>query len=72
MDLALEKNEAEATRINQQFKPIIDLLYQEGNPAGIKAVSQLLGLCEANLRLPLVKPTDALVAALQPYVSKLN
>ncbi|MBL20212.1 MAG: 4-hydroxy-tetrahydrodipicolinate synthase [Flavobacteriaceae bacterium] len=72
MDLALEKNEAEATQINQQFKPIIDLLFQEGNPAGIKAVSQLLGLCESNLRLPLVKPTDALVAALQPYVSKIN
>ena len=48
MDLALEKNEAEATQINQQFKPIIDLLFQEGNPAGIKAVSQLHGLSESN------------------------
>ena len=72
IDLALEKNEVEAIRINKEFKPVIDLLYQEGNPAGIKAVSQLLGLCEANLRLPLVKPTDKLVAALKPYVNKLN
>ena len=72
IDLALEKNEVEAIRINQEFKPVIDLLYQEGNPAGIKAVSQLMGLCEANLRLPLVKPTDKLVAALRPYVNKLN
>ena len=72
IDLALEKNEAEATRINQQFKPVIDLLFQEGNPAGIKAVSKLLGLCEANLRLPLVGPTATLVADLQPYVTKLN
>jgi 4-hydroxy-tetrahydrodipicolinate synthase len=72
MDLALDKNEAEANRINQQFKAVIDLLFQEGNPAGIKAVSQLLGLCEANLRLPLVSPSDALIAALQPYVNKLN
>jgi 4-hydroxy-tetrahydrodipicolinate synthase len=72
MDAALVKNEAEANKINQQFKPLIDLLYQEGNPVGIKAVSQLLGLCEANLRLPLVSPSDALVAALDPYVNKLN
>jgi 4-hydroxy-tetrahydrodipicolinate synthase len=72
MDAALVKNEAEANKINQQFKPLIDLLYQEGNPVGIKAVSQLLGLCEANLRLPLVSPSNALVAALDPYVNKLN
>ena len=72
IDLALKKNEVEAIRINQEFKPVIDLLYQEGNPAGIKAVSQLMGFCEANLRLPLVKPTDKLVAALRPYVNKLN
>jgi 4-hydroxy-tetrahydrodipicolinate synthase len=72
MDAALVKNEAEANKINQQFKPLIGLLYQEGNPVGIKAVSQLLGLCEANLRLPLVSPSDALVAALDPYVNKLN
>ena len=72
MDLALDKNEAEANRINQQFKAVIDLLFQEGNPAGIKAVSQLLGLCEANLRLPLVSPSDALIAALQPYVKRFN
>lgn len=72
MDAALSKNEAEANQINQLFKPVIDLLYQEGNPVGIKAVSQLLGLCEANLRLPLVSPSDALVAALAPYVNKLN
>jgi len=72
MDAALNKNEAEANQINQLFKPVIDLLYQEGNPVGIKAVSQLLGLCEANLRLPLVSPSDALVAALAPYVNKLN
>jgi 4-hydroxy-tetrahydrodipicolinate synthase len=72
MDAALSKNEAEANRINQLFKPVIDLLYQEGNPVGIKAVSQLLGLCEANLRLPLVSPSDALTAALQPYVKRFN
>lgn len=72
MDAALSKNEAEANQINQLFKPVIDLLYQEGNPVGIKAVSQLLGLCEANLRLPLVSPSDALVAALAPYVNKFN
>jgi 4-hydroxy-tetrahydrodipicolinate synthase len=30
------------------------LLYAEGNPVGVKAAVSILGLCENQLRLPLV------------------
>lgn len=72
MDAALNQNEEEANRINNTLKPVIDLLFQEGNPAGIKAVSALLGLCSSTVRLPLVKATDQLVTALKPFVEQLD
>lgn len=39
---------------------IIDLLFAEGNPAGIKAAVALTGMIENELRLPLVAATEAL------------
>jgi 4-hydroxy-tetrahydrodipicolinate synthase len=40
--------------------PLIGLIFEENNPAGIKAVLQQLGLCEDLVRLPLVAATDDL------------
>ncbi len=36
------------------------LLFEEGNPAGVKAICQLKGLCHDALRLPLLGISDAL------------
>jgi len=36
----------------------IDLLFTEGNPAGVKCVLKQMGVCENNLRLPLVNVSD--------------
>ena len=65
------KDEQSANRINAQLLPAIELLFQEGNPSGIKAVSKQLGLCSDEVRLPLVKASDELYAALKPFVEKL-
>ncbi len=35
-----------------------DWLYREGNPSGIKAALEIAGLCERNMRLPLVPYTN--------------
>jgi len=40
--------------------PLIGLIFEENNPAGIKAVLQQLGLCSDTVRLPLVTATDVL------------
>lgn len=51
---ALNNDYAQARILNNQLHDIHPLLYCEGNPVGIKAAMNILGLCENHLRLPLV------------------
>lgn len=50
----------EARKLHYQLLAIVQYLFLEGNPTGIKAVLDLLGLCGADVRLPLVKATPGL------------
>lgn len=50
---ALKGNLKAARKIHYKFVNLIDELFVEGNPAGIKAVLNILGLIENSLRLPL-------------------
>ncbi len=54
VDAALKNHYAIARRYNDLLHDVHPLLYAEGNPVGIKAAVSILGLCENNLRLPLV------------------
>src|SRR5690554_333245 len=54
-----------------QLKKFIDLLFAEGNPGGIKAALQVLGICEDNLRLPLWKVSDELKTKLQAAIKEI-
>ncbi len=47
-----------ARRLNDLLLDMHPPLYTDGNPAGIKAVLQQLGLCEDTVRLPLVGVSD--------------
>lgn len=69
---AIAKNTEEANQINNTLLPLIDLLFMEGNPAGIKAVSALKNLSTEVVRLPLVKASKGLTAALRPFVEQLD
>ena len=51
---AFKGDYAEARRLNDMLHDIHPLLYCEGNPVGIKAAMNIIGLCEYELRLPLV------------------
>jgi len=54
-------NEMEAARaLHYQLLEKINLLFAEGNPAGVKYALHLMGLCENVLRLPLVPAGEAL------------
>ncbi len=44
-----------AQKLHYKFTDIIEQLFADGNPAGIKAVLELQNICTANVRLPLVK-----------------
>jgi len=44
-----------ARKIHYKLQPVFQALFADGNPAGIKAALEILGMCSNNLRLPLVK-----------------
>ena len=45
----------EAERIDQILQPLHKSLFIESNPAPVKYAAKLLGLCDDDVRLPLVK-----------------
>jgi len=51
--LAKQNKTQEAKEKFKKIKNIIDLLFKEGNPSGIKALLSLMGFCKNILRLPL-------------------
>jgi 4-hydroxy-tetrahydrodipicolinate synthase len=62
--LALENRIDEATVYHNQLLEMIDLIFREGNPAGVKNLSKHLGLCTGNVRLPLVPASEPLSVAI--------
>lgn len=71
VNLAL-KNENEKGR-NLHFKSLdfINMLFAEGNPAGVKAALKLQGVCGDEVRIPLIKSSEELTVALQAELTKL-
>ena len=56
----LSNDFATARTLQYQLFDIVNLLFAEGNPAGVKCALKELGVCEEHLRLPLVQVSDAL------------
>ena len=63
--LALAGEHEAAREAWEALRPFCDLIFEEGNPAGIKALLSLLGLSGPNVRLPLIQASDPLTAKLQ-------
>jgi 4-hydroxy-tetrahydrodipicolinate synthase len=59
----------EARSIHFSLTEIIDGLFADGNPAGIKAALEILGVCENNLRLPLVPVRGELYQKLEKLIN---
>ena len=53
-DAALAGDFPKAAAVHYRFATMIDLLFADGNPGGIKAILQEMGLIKNSLRLPLV------------------
>ncbi|MDR0834306.1 MAG: 4-hydroxy-tetrahydrodipicolinate synthase [Candidatus Symbiothrix sp.] len=51
---ALNGNHQQALPIHHNFAELMELLFVDGNPAGVKCVLATMGYCENVLRLPLV------------------
>ena len=63
----LDGNSARAKELHYDLIPIIDMIFEQGNPAGIKALLSKKGLCENSLRLPLVPVDDALAERIKVF-----
>ena len=51
--LALKGNFKQASELHYKYLELIELLFIDGNPAGVKAALNSLGICQPTVRLPL-------------------
>jgi len=70
--LGLARQSDTAYAIHYALMPLIDLIFEQGNPAGIKALMSQLGWCSDEVRLPLVKADAALQARMAEALSVLK
>ncbi len=57
-----------ARSLQYRLFDIINMLFAEGNPGGVKCALKELGICEEHMRLPLVPVSDALRQKLTEHV----
>lgn len=58
-----------AKLLHEKLNPIYNPLYADGNPAGIKATLNILGICKNILRPPLVTVTQQTFNKLQSFIA---
>ena len=59
---------SKAYKLHYRIAPSIDLIFAEGNPAGIKALLAKKGMISNTLRLPLVEASDNLQGRINHFV----
>ena len=64
----LRGNNKEGYEIHYKMMDIINYIFEENNPAGIKTVLQELDICKENVRLPLVKSSPQLKIKIAKFV----
>ncbi len=69
--LGLNRKVNEAYKLHYLLTDVIDMIFEQGNPAGIKEVHKILGLSENTVRLPLVNVDHDLADRLLKFVKSL-
>ena len=67
--LGLERKVNEAYDLHYKIADATDMIFEQGNPAGIKQVFKALGLCENTVRLPLVEVNEELANRLTIFTN---
>ena len=70
--LALQGDYENARQTHHHFTELIQLLFVEGNPAGVKSMLALMGFIENKLRLPLVPNTINTYEKIRLVLDELN
>ena len=67
---ALEGDFKSARTTLGDFLAIDPLLYEEGNPVGVKKILEIKGICGSDVRLPLMKASDELGERMEVILAK--
>lgn len=69
---ALKSNYKSAREIQFRFLEIIELLFIEGNPSGVKAMLSMMNICQNTLRLPLVPVSRNVYTRIQKAMEEVK
>jgi 4-hydroxy-tetrahydrodipicolinate synthase len=69
---SLKYNFKSAREIQFRFLEMIELLFIEGNPSGVKAMLNILNICQNNLRLPLVPVSRTIYTRIQKAMEEIG
>lgn len=72
IQFGLERKVDQAYELHYQLAESIDLIFEQGNPGGIKEVLKSLGLSSNVVRLPLVNVSEDLAKRLDTITKKIN
>lgn len=70
--LGLQRKVEEAYALHYKLADSIDMIFEQGNPGGIKEIFKSLGLSENTLRLPLVNVSEDLAKRLDDFTKRLQ
>ena len=70
--LALQGDYEHALTIHHKFTELFSLLFVDGNPAGVKAMLNMMGMIENKLRLPLVPTRITTYEKMRIVLDSLN
>jgi len=69
---ALKGNFKSVREIQFRYMEMIELLFVEGNPAGIKAMLSVMNICQNYLRLPLVPVSRPTMSRIQKAIEEIS
>lgn len=72
VSFSLKNNFRSAREILLRYLEIIELLFIDGNPAGVKAMLSIMNLCQNNLRLPLVPVNRTICTRIQKVIDEVR
>ncbi|MBV2195919.1 MAG: 4-hydroxy-tetrahydrodipicolinate synthase [Flavobacterium sp.] len=70
--LVFQRKVDEAYKLHYSLVESIDMIFEQGNPGGIKEVFKALGLSENTVRLPLVNVNDDLAQRLHNFTKRMK
>ena len=72
MNLSLNSDNKKARDLHYSSINFTNLLFAEGNPAGVKAALKIQGICDDEVRMPLMKASEKLFNELQQELKTLG